>query len=74
MNWRSVSVRKPLAVYTALLILGFAVIGFATQRDIPANIAGLLSVVASVIIGSYFGSSAFEACKAPKEDEPEDDK
>jgi len=59
--------RKPLALYTALLVGGTVVFCLLIGEDIPPNIATVLQWFGGITLVSYYSSSSFEAIKGKKE-------
>lgn len=62
-GWRNVPARKPLAVYSVLFASAVIVRHVWIGMDVPPNISGLLQMIVTVCVGSYAGSSAWEATR-----------
>jgi Na+/H+ antiporter NhaC len=59
--------RKPLAVFAALLVGGSVLFCLATGRDVPPNMAILLQWFGGITLAAYYTSSSYEATKKAKE-------
>ncbi len=55
--------RKPLAVFAALLVGGSVLFCLVTGRDVPPNMATLLQWFGGITLAAYYTSSSFEAAK-----------
>jgi hypothetical protein len=68
-GWHKVSVRKPLAVLAAVWCLALPTMAWVTGRDIPPGAVSVLLAVAPSCVLGYCGSSAYEAARAPREED-----
>ncbi len=53
--------RKPLAIFAALLVGGAVFLCLRRGIDIPQNMAGLLTWFGGVTLAAYYTSSTYEA-------------
>jgi hypothetical protein len=67
-GWCNVSVRKPLAVFSALWGAGVCTLAFFFNRDIPPGIVSVMVAIIPTCIGSYAASSAWETTQKGKAD------
>lgn len=71
MNWiAKLPWRKPLAVFSVIFTLVLIVVAYKTGNDIPSGVVSVLIALNGIIVGGYFGSSAYEAVRAPREEFP----
>ena len=66
-DWRKVPLRKPLAVYSALLIGIVVLISLVFQITLDEGMAELLKWLGVTTIGGYFATSTIEATSSKKE-------
>lgn len=55
--------RKPLALFAALLVGGAVVVCLYQGKDIPPEISGLLKWFGGIALTAYYGTSTVEAVK-----------
>jgi hypothetical protein len=70
-GWHKVSVRKPLAVFSAFWGAAICTAAFGLDRDLPPGVVSVMVAIIPTCIGSYAASSAYEAVKTPKEEKDE---
>ena len=71
MNWIAMLPwRKPMAVFCAILTIVIIIWALRTGADIPGGVVSVLIAFNGIVIGGYFGSSAYEAVRAPREEFP----
>jgi hypothetical protein len=74
LGWMSrLPLRKPLVVLATFIFLVMFIRSHVTGIDIPPNAASVASTFIGVVMVGYFGSSAYESCLSPKEEEKPDD-
>lgn len=67
-NWIGKNpLRKPLALYAALLVGGVIVLYAWRGLDIPGNMATLLQWFGGLVIGAYYASSSYEATRGDRD-------
>jgi hypothetical protein len=66
-GWHKISVRKPLAVVSAVWGAAMCTGAFLFGRDLPPGVVSVMVAIIPTCIGSYAASSAYEAVKTPKE-------
>lgn len=71
LNWLARQpLRKPLAVISAVFTLILVLASVMFRIDIPPGAASVLTAYNAIVIGGYFGSSAYEAVRRRGGDEP----
>lgn len=55
--------RKPLALFAALLVGAVVVWSLVTGRDVPGNLKDLIQWFAGIVLAAYYASSTTEAVK-----------
>ena len=66
MDISKMPLRKPLVIYTALLVGGVVIFCLIKGEDVPINISNILQWFGGVVFTAYFTSSSFEAIKGRK--------
>ena len=64
--------RKPLALFAALLVGGAVVFCLYQGKDIPPEISGLLKWFGGIALTAYYGTSTMEAVKGVQPKCPND--
>ncbi|WP_286677102.1 MULTISPECIES: hypothetical protein [Aminobacterium] len=68
LNWiGSRPLRKPLAVYAAVLVGGVLIACRVQGVDVPPNTAELLKWFGGITLAAYYASSSYEATKKARE-------
>ncbi len=68
LNWIAERpLRKPLAVFAALLTGGAVIFCLAKGKDIPSNMGALLQWFGGITLAAYYTSSSYEATKKARE-------
>lgn len=68
LNWIAERpLRKPLAVFAALLTGGAVIFCLAKGQDVPSNMGSLLQWFGGITLAAYYTSSSYEATKKARE-------
>ena len=66
-GWFLMPLRKPLCIIAVFYVLGLSTASFVLEWPVHEGVVTMLAWVVPVIVGGYYGSSAYEHCNGPRE-------